>query len=93
MVLDLHREALFVGIQAWAAGYRPALHDAVELEPKVVMQPRRVVLLDDVTVTAAGRLAAARLGRDVEFPFLAVLFERHSAPSSRNRLTKIGPKS
>ena len=36
------------------------------------MQPARGVLLDDIAVAAAGRLAAARLRGDIKFPFLAV---------------------
>ena len=72
MVFDVNGKTLFGGIEAGAAGDRPALHHAVELEAKVVMQPGRVVFLDDVAAAAAGRLAAARLGRDIKFPFLAV---------------------
>ena len=73
----MDREALFGGIEARAAGNRPALHDAVELEPKVVMQPPRGMFLDHIMVAAAGRFAAARLRRDIKFSFLAVNFERH----------------
>ena len=53
MVLDVDGEAFFVGIQAGAAGHRPALHHAVEFKPQIVMQPRRRVLLNDIAVAAA----------------------------------------
>ena len=37
MIFDVHGQPLVTGIEARAAGYRPALHDAVELEPEVIM--------------------------------------------------------
>ena len=52
MVLDLDREPFFAGVEAWAAGDRPALHDPVEFEPKVVVQPPRGMLLDHVATAA-----------------------------------------
>src|SRR5262249_51896757 len=65
--------------QAGAAGHRPALHHPVELEPKVVMQPPRRVLLDNESVAARLGDFAARLRCDVEFALGAVCLERHSA--------------
>src|ERR1700704_3817814 len=50
VILDLDREALLARNKARAAGDGPALHDAVELEPKVVMQPARGMLLNDEPV-------------------------------------------
>src|SRR5271155_2209893 len=41
------------------------------------MQPGRGVLLDDIGITAAARLVAARFRGDAEFSFLAVDVERH----------------
>ena len=77
MILDLHREPLLVGIEARAAGHRPALHDAVELQPQVVMQPSCSVLLNDIAVAARGPLAPARLKCHAELSLFAVSFQRH----------------
>ena len=48
------------GHQARAARHRPALHHAVELEPEIVMQARRRVLLDDEVVALARAPAVPR---------------------------------
>ena len=47
MVLDVHRQALVGGVEAWPLGHRPAQQHAVELEAEVVVQMARRVLLDD----------------------------------------------
>src|SRR5580693_3540216 len=54
MVLDLDREPLLAGDEARAAGHRPALQDAVQFEPEIVMEPPRIVLLHDEAVAALG---------------------------------------
>jgi hypothetical protein len=77
MVLDLNGEALFVGIEAWTAGHRPALHHPVEFEPQVVVQPSGRVLLDHIMVAVAAPFATARLRGNAELPFFAVGLERH----------------
>ena len=87
MVFGLDREPLLARHQARAAGDRPALHHAVELEPQVVVQPRRRVLLDDEAVALGARLAAARLRRHAEFPFLAVDVECHRLDFTRRSST------
>ena len=58
MVLGAHRQPLLAQRQARAARHRPALERAVELEPQVVMQPARIVLLHDETAPAVVRAAA-----------------------------------
>ena len=50
VILDVDGEPLVVGIEARAARDGPALHDAVEFQPQVVVQPGRVMLLDDIAV-------------------------------------------
>ena len=45
VVFDMHREALFAGHEARSARHGPALQNAIEFEPEVVMQPCRRVLL------------------------------------------------
>ena len=39
VVLDRDREALLARIQARASGHRPALEDALQSEPKIVVEP------------------------------------------------------
>ena len=43
------------------------------------MKPPRRMFLDHVAIAAAPAFAAAWLGGDAEFPFLAVRFEDHGA--------------
>jgi hypothetical protein len=77
MILDLHREPPVVGIERWSLGDRPGLEHAVELKPEVVMQPPRVVLLDD-EAPALGRndpVVATGLGGLGEVPFSPVFRE------------------
>ena len=83
MVLDVDGKAFFAGIEARAARHRPALHHAVEFEPQIVMQPPRRMFLNDVAVTAAAALAAARLRRHAEFSFFSVNFESHETINLR----------
>src|SRR5262249_18200226 len=88
VILDVNREPLLAWHEARAAGYRPALHDAAELEPQVVVQAARGVLLDDVAVASCGCDAAARFRRYVEAALVAVGLERHAArPLANGRLT------
>ena len=47
VVFDVDRHALFMRIEAGPLGHRPAKQDAVQLQAKVVVQPRGPVLLDD----------------------------------------------
>src|SRR5437016_4558092 len=61
MVLDVHREALLVGVEARSLGHSPALQDSVEFEPEVPVEARRLMLLDDEAVSLAFELPSARL--------------------------------
>ena len=47
VVLGVHREPLLAGIEARALRHRPALQHAVELEPEIIVQAPRGVLLHD----------------------------------------------
>ena len=47
MVLRVDREALLPANEARAPRHRPALENAVELQPEIVVEAARVVLLDD----------------------------------------------
>ena len=73
MILDVDGEALVAGHEARAARHRPAQHHAVEFEAQIVVQPRRVVLLDDVAEALLARPGlAARLGGLAEVAFLPI---------------------
>ena len=84
VVLDVHCEALVVGVEARALGHRPAQQHAVELEPEVVVQAGGRVLLDDERQPggAARTDLARRLGRDAEVALPTVAFEGHGSPSA-----------
>src|SRR5690348_9944995 len=77
MVLRAHRKPVLARIEARAFWNRPALEHSVELQPKIPVQARRLVLLDDEAVALAlelaalgllrlGEVALAIIGRDVE---------------------------
>src|SRR5580692_5289299 len=78
MVFHLDGEALIGRIIGGAASDRPGLENAIELEPQVVMQAPRRVLLDDETqpFRRCDRGLAARLGGLREVALLAVSGER-----------------
>src|SRR5690606_31532975 len=65
MVLHLDREPLVLGVARGSARYGPRLEHPVHLEPQVVVEPRRIMLLDDearVLRSADGVLSAGLLG-------------------------------
>src|SRR5690606_16874554 len=78
VILDMDGKPLVAGNQARPPGYRPALQGTVHVQAQVVMQPARIVLLDQVGIPSA-RLAlfAAWFGRCAEVAFLAVGGESH----------------
>ena len=66
MVFDLNGQPLFTGNEARATRHRPALHDAVEFEPKVVVEAPCGVLLNDKGMAALACHLAFWFGRDAE---------------------------
>src|SRR6185312_2901757 len=62
VVLDLDREPLLTWHEAGAARHRPAFHGAADLEPQIVMQPPRGMLLDHESMAALSNLSARLLG-------------------------------
>ena len=80
VVLDRDREPLLARNQARAAGHRPALEHAVQRQPKIVVQPGGVVLLDDEDIAALDRLASLRLGGRFEVALASIGFKRHPSP-------------
>jgi hypothetical protein len=80
MVLDMDREPLLTGIEARPLRDCPAQQHAIELEPEIVMQTARGMLLHDKGERHCGRVLAhpaCRLRRFAKVAFAVVLFERH----------------
>ena len=79
VVLDMDGQPLLRRVEARPARHRPAPQHAVMLQPEIVVQPRRIVLLDDED--AAGRLRrraallAARLAGGAEIALGVILLE------------------
>src|SRR5207244_6245760 len=61
MVLDVHGEVLLARLERHALRHRPARERAVALEAEVVVEPPRIVPLDDEDRLLAALLAAERL--------------------------------
>ena len=74
MIFDLHRQPLVVRIERGAARDRPGFEDAVEFQPEIVVQPRRVMLLDHEAPPLRRRhlRLAAGLGGLFEIPLLSI---------------------
>ena len=62
VVLYRDRKPLLAGDQARAPSHRPALQNPVQRQAEIVVQPGRVVLLNDKDVAHLVRRAPSRLG-------------------------------
>src|SRR5678809_542578 len=86
MVLDLHREGLDLRVVGRPLRYRPRQHDALPLEPEVVVESGGPVLLDDVLEplrpARRGLLRPRRLRRHAEAALLPIFLERHAGSTS-----------
>ena len=85
VVLDVDGQAAFAVAHRGALGHRPAREHAVDLEPQVVVEPPRRVLVDDEQVAVGRPAVAERLGRARGIALLPVLVEaaaRHAAPQA-----------
>src|SRR5262245_63910511 len=83
MVLDTHGEPLLARVEGRAFRHRPAQQDAVQLQPEVVVETRRRVLLDAVRPSACGAPLTGRLRRPREVPLLLIVLEPHFRNSLR----------
>jgi hypothetical protein len=74
MILHFDREPLVMGIERRALRHRPGLEDTVELEPQIVMQPARIMLLDHEPPLLRGRnrCVATGFGGLLEIPLLSI---------------------
>src|SRR5262249_38065093 len=79
MILGLNGKTLLAGNEAWAAGDRPTLHHPIKLEPEIIMQAPRRVLLNDKSISFAACGSPARLRRHVELAFLVVKLKTHGS--------------
>ncbi len=78
VILDVNREMPFTAPQRDALRHRPARERTVPLETEVVVQPARVVALDDeARLLGTALLRAERLGRLSRSAFPAIFVERH----------------
>jgi hypothetical protein len=75
MILDVHREALVVGVVGGTLGHRPGPEDAFHLEPEIEVQAPRGVLVDDEESAPAAGSPAGRFRGALELPFGAVGLE------------------
>ena len=84
MILRLHRERLGVGVEARPTRYGEAREHAADLEPEIVVAPRRIVEVHDEgarerSLARADReLAAEGLVRRLGAPLAAVIAELRS---------------
>ena len=77
VIFGAHGKALAIGIEGRPLGDRPAFQHAIYFQPKVPMQSRCIVFLDDEEVaTLAASLCARRLWRLVEITLGIVCGER-----------------
>src|SRR3546814_13038983 len=83
MILGPHRGTRAGGVGARPLGHRPALEHAVRFEPEIVMEPCRVMLLDDEAMPSLTFLAfrdlARGFGGQLEIALLPILGERVGA--------------
>src|SRR6185312_5786711 len=75
MIFDLNGESLFAWYQAWTTRHRPALHDAIKFQPKIVMQASRSMFLNDIGVAARASDCALWFGGDAKAPLGPVAFQ------------------
>src|SRR5262249_22526498 len=77
MIFHVDRNALLVRNEAGAAGDRPALHHAIELEPQIIVQAPSGVFLDDELISLGSVRAPPRLRGQVELALPAVYLKAH----------------
>jgi hypothetical protein len=84
MIFGLLCEPTHLRVEAGAFRHRPAFQRALDLEPQIIVQPSRGVLLDNENRLAGARSAALRLVGAIETPFGAVAVEfGHAANCGR----------
>src|SRR5580704_3432360 len=84
MILDLHGQTLIRRIERGPFGHRPGFQYAFHLQPEVVVQACRIVLLDHEAIALLFLHFWRRFGRVFESAFSLIFFERHSCLSERH---------
>jgi len=79
MIFHVDCEALLVRNETRAASHGPTLHHPAKLEPQVIMQTPRGVLLDDELVSFGPTHLPPRLGGHVELAFPAIYLKPHGS--------------
>ena len=81
MIFDFDRQVLFAFPPRKSLRHGPGFQDPFHLEPKIVMQPARIVFLNDKTRRALDQLrqglSAFRLGGLSEIAFPLVFAQSH----------------
>ena len=94
VVLDVDGEVLLAGLERHALRHRPGRERAVALEAEVVVEPARVVALDDedrlAASPAASRPSAKGSGRLLRVALAPVLLQAHVGKSCRRPRLGIG---
>ncbi len=81
MVLDVHGQAPDLGVERWPLGHRPAPQCVAELQPQVIMQAPRGVLLDHEQAGPGRDLTARRLRRLRKIALRPIALERSRCPA------------
>ena len=92
VVLDVDGERLLPRLERDALGHSPRGERAVAFETEVVVEPARVVALDDEDRPAAGRRAAERLRRLLRVA-LAPVVQRARACRAMRAFTSAGGRT
>src|SRR5579863_6159176 len=86
MIFDLHREPLHAWIERRSFRHSPRKQHSFEFEPKVVVQLRCSVFLNDIQKMLIRRLfrrlTSRRFGRHLEISLLLIFRKRHVVPQS-----------
>src|SRR5437879_12460753 len=82
MILGPYSQPLDSGVERRPLGHGPGCQDSVHLQPEVVVQPGRIMLLDykDAVAARAAPDATGGFGCLTELPLSAVFLEWYSAP-------------
>src|SRR6185503_4927164 len=78
VVLDVHGQVTLAHLERNALRHRPARQRTVALEPEVVVEPPRVVALDDEDRLLALALAGERLGSLLAVALPLVFAQAHA---------------
>ncbi len=76
MIFRANGKPLVGGIEAGAACHRPAFQDAIHFQPEIIMQTRRVMLLDDEAIAACAFPFSRRFLRSGKVALAIIFLQR-----------------